>query len=125
MPNVTSPRFSGPVVIPLLNQNSGTLLHDNARPHTATLAQNYLARHNVNMLQWPACSPDMNLIEHVWDVLRRRARENHVINNIYDLRAALIQEWNVIPNDVVRCYVRSMRWRMIAVMRRRGGHTRY
>ena len=79
-------------------------MHDNARPHTARLTQNYLARHNVNVLQWPACSPDMNPIEHFWDILGRRARENYVINNINDLRAALIQEWNAIPNDIVRRY---------------------
>ena len=89
------------------------------------LTQNYLARHNVNVLQWSACSLDMNPIEHIWDFLGRRARENHVINNINDLRAAIIQEWNAIPNDVVRRYVRSMRSRMVAVIRRRGGHTRY
>ena len=29
----------GPVVIPFLNQNPGTLMHDNARPHTARLTQ--------------------------------------------------------------------------------------
>ena len=116
----------GPVVIPFLNQNPGTLMHNNARPHNARLTQNYLARHNVNMLQWPACSPDMNPIEHIWDVLGRRAlRENHVINNINHLRTTLIQEWNAIPNDVVRRYVRPMRSRMIAVIQRRGGHTRY
>ena len=115
----------GPVVIPFLNQNPGILMHDNARPHTARLTQNYLARHNVNVLQWPASHPDVNPIEHVWDVLGRRARENHVINNINNLRATLSQEWNVIPNDVVRRYVRSMRSRMIAVIRRRGGHTWY
>ncbi|GFY07996.1 hypothetical protein TNCV_2580281 [Trichonephila clavipes] len=23
-------------------------------------------------MEWPACSPDMNPLEHVWDVLRRR-----------------------------------------------------
>ena len=115
----------GPVVIPFLNQNPGTLMHDNARPHTARLTQNYLARDNVNVLHWPACFLDMNPIEHIWDVLGRRARENHVVNNINDLRAALIQEWKAIPNDVVRCYVWSMRSRMIAVIWRRGGHTRY
>ena len=75
----------------------GILMHDNARPHTARLTQNYLARHKVKVLQLPACSLDMNPIEHVWDVLGRRVRENHVINNVNDLRATLSQEWNVIP----------------------------
>ena len=84
----------GPVVIPFLNQNPGTLMHDNTQPHTARLTQNFLARHNVNVLEWPACSPDMNPIEHIWDVLGRRARENHVINNINDLRAGRMERYS-------------------------------
>lgn len=114
-----------PVVVPFLRQHPGLLMQDNARPHTARLTQNYLARHNVNVLPWPACSPDMNPIEHIWDLLGRRARRNHVINNIRDLTFALVQEWNAIPNYVIRRYVRSMRSRIIALIHRRGGHNRY
>ena len=91
----------GPVVILFLNQNPGTLMRDNARPHMARLTQNYLARHNVNVLQWPACFPDMNPIEHIWDVLGRRVRENHVINNINDLRAALIKNGTLFQKTLL------------------------
>lgn len=114
-----------PVVVPFLQQNPGCLMHDNARPHTAALTRNYLTRHNVNVLPWPACSPDMNPIEHLWDLVGRKARKNHVINNINDLSAALVHEWNAIPADVIRHYVRSMRSRALALIRRRGGHNRY
>lgn len=72
-------------------------MHDNAWPHSARLTQNYLARHNINRLQWLAYSPDMNPIVHFWDVLGCRARKNHVINNSNDLRAPLNQEWNTVP----------------------------
>ena len=114
-----------PVVVPFLEQHPGCLMHDNARPHTARLTQAFLARHDVNVLPWPACSPDMNPIEHLWDLRGRKARKNHVINNINDLTAALVHEWNAIPADVVRRYVRSMRSRTLALVRRRGGHNRY
>jgi hypothetical protein len=49
-----------PVVVPFLRQNPGMLMHDNARPHTARVTANYLARHGVNVLPWPAFSPDIN-----------------------------------------------------------------
>ena len=54
------------------NFGSGlTFEHDNARPHTALVTANFLARNNVNVLPWPALSPDMNPIEHIWDELGR------------------------------------------------------
>ena len=50
-------------------QNFGpglTFKHDNARPHTALVNTNFLAQNNMNVLSWPALSPDMNPIEHIW-----------------------------------------------------------
>ena len=41
------------------------LQHDNARPHVARICRQFLNRNNVNILPWPAVSPDMNPIEHI------------------------------------------------------------
>ena len=76
------------------------LTHENARPHTVRLKQAFLARHEVNVLPRPACSPDMNPIEHLCYLLGRKARKNHAINKINDLTAALVHEWNTIPAEV-------------------------
>ena len=101
------------------------LMHDNARPHVARISRQFLNRNNVNVLPWPTVSPDMNPIEHIWNYLGRKVRARGNVYNLRDLENALIQEWNNIPNVVIRRYVRSMRGRLAACINSRGGHTRY
>jgi transposase len=58
----------------------------------------YLVANNVSTLPWPSRSPDLAPIEHVWDMLNRRIRENHhPFNSLQELENALIIEWNAIP----------------------------
>ena len=100
-------------------------MRDNARPHVARICQQFLNRNNVNILPWPAVSPDMNPIEHIWDYLGRKVRARGNTHNPRDLENTFIQEWKNIPNVVIRRYVRSMRGRLAAFINSRGGHTRY
>ena len=48
------------------------LMHGNARPHVARLCRQFLYRNNVNVLPWPAMSPDMNPIEYIGIILVER-----------------------------------------------------
>ena len=115
-----------PEAVPFLQRHGpAILMHDNARPHVARICRQFLNRNNVNVLPWPAVSPDMNPIEHIWDYLGRKVRARGNVHNLRDLENALIQEWNNIPNVVIRRYVRSMRGRLAACINSRGGHTRY
>ena len=117
-----------PLVLPAMQAlGPGAILQDdNARPHRARVVNDFLQQQQVIRMDWPACSPDLNPIEHAWDVLGRRIREHHhSAVNLDQLFQFLQQEWNLIPQLTLRRLMDSMRQRCLACIRARGGHTEY
>ena len=106
-------------------QMSPLYIHDNARPHSAAITRQFLATNNVNVLEWPANSPNLNTIEQVWDELGRRVRRNHAIHTVNDRAAALPAEWANLPAPFIQRNVNSIRRRITACIAQNGGHMRY
>ena len=101
-------------------------MQDNARPHVAGLCMDTLRAKNVNVLDWPAFSPDMNPIEHLWDNLDRRIRNRNPPPATHaQVRAALTQESASILQNVIDDLLSSMPRRVQGLIQARGGHTRY
>ena len=87
------------------------------------IPRTFLRIHNVNLLQWPARSPDLSPIERLWDHLDRQVRERHDVKNIRDLERALQAEWVRIPLQVIRKLICSMRRCCPTFLAANGGHT--
>ncbi|GFY36433.1 transposable element Tcb2 transposase [Trichonephila clavipes] len=110
-----------PHVGPFLNGLPGTIFQQgNARPHTARVAQDFL--HLFQTLPWPAHSPDLSPVEHVWDQLKRQMPSCH---SVHDLELAVQDLWAHLPEDNIRCLMNSMPNRVTACIAAGGGTTRY
>ncbi|XP_062599508.1 uncharacterized protein LOC134261040 [Saccostrea cucullata] len=115
-------------VIPFIQrqQNHITLQQDNARPHVACVVRDVFVQQNVDVLPWPAVSPDLLPIEHVWDEMERRlSRLPNQPMTLADLGQALTNIWNNIPQAYLNTLVASMRRRYQACVNANSGHTRY
>ena len=98
---------------------------DNAPPHVSRSTLAWLARKRVKVLPgWPACSPDLNLVEHAWAAIAR-----NLVNQRFTSADALwhgIQgAWAAVQRPFVRSLWRSMPRRLQAVRKARGGATPY
>ncbi len=77
------------------------------------------------MNEWPASSPDFNPIEQVWRSLKQRLSQRGPWLRIDDLKAALLEEYNKLPQEEIRRYIRSMPERIREGRERNGWATRY
>ncbi|GFY36007.1 transposable element Tc1 transposase [Trichonephila clavipes] len=93
---------------------------DNARPHTASVAQDFL-RH-FQALPWLASSPYLSSVEHVGDQLKRQMIP---CPSVHDLELAVQDLWAHLPQDNIRCLINSMPDRVAASIAAGGGPTRY
>ncbi|GFW06195.1 transposable element Tcb2 transposase [Trichonephila clavipes] len=110
-----------PHVGPFLNGPPGAIFQqDNSRPHTARVAQDFL-RH-FQTLPWPARSPNLSPVEHVWDQLKWQMPSCH---SVHDLDLAVQDLWAHLPQDNIRCVINSMPDRVAACFAAGDGPMRY
>ncbi|GFW09677.1 transposable element Tcb2 transposase [Trichonephila clavipes] len=74
---LTARRYSDEIIKPIVVPYSAAirddfiLMDDNCRPPSANLVEDFLFEEGIVRMEWPACFPDMDPIENVWDTLRR------------------------------------------------------
>ena len=99
---------------------------DNAPIHVARSSLNYFKERNIPLFQnWPAKSPDMNIIENVWSILSRKVYDGgRQYDNIEDLVAAIETGWKSIDQATIQGLYIGLQRRMMALYHDARGKSR-
>lgn len=106
----------------------GIFQDDNAPIHTAQIIKAWYEEHDTDFhhLDWPAQSPDLNIIEPLWSTLEARVRSVFPPpSSLKALEKVLIDEWYKIPIETIRKLYDSIPRRILAVLNANGGPTPY
>lgn len=116
-----------PEVVPFLQGIPGAIFQqDNARPHVARTVRDFCSAQHMQLLPWPAYSPDMSPIEHVWDMVGRRlARDPRPAVSKDELWLRIQAIWNSLPQADIQNLFDSMPRRIAALIAAHGGCTKY
>ena len=99
---------------------------DNDPKHTSKKAKAWFQDHDFEVLPWPAQSPDLNPIEHLWSHLKRKLAEyENPPGGMMKLWERVQAEWNKIKPKVCQDLIESMPRRVEAVIKTKGGYTKY
>jgi len=91
-----------PVVARYFPQNNSIFQDDNAPIHRAREVMEYRVENKIKTLLWPAQSPDLNIIENVWQRLKRELQNDATcIATVDDLKARIRHLWENLPVSYV------------------------
>uniref|UniRef100_A0A673XKP2 Tc1-like transposase DDE domain-containing protein n=1 Tax=Salmo trutta TaxID=8032 RepID=A0A673XKP2_SALTR len=96
---------------------------DNDPKHCSKSTRAFMQRNKYHVLEWPSQSPDLNIIENLWDDLKRAVHARQP-SNLTELEMFCKEEWSKIPSS--RIHTLRGHWkRLEAVILAKGGSTKY
>ncbi|GFX37431.1 transposable element Tcb1 transposase [Trichonephila clavipes] len=129
--NLNSQRYISevlePVVLPYLQGLATAIFQqDNARPHVARIVQRFFVNYQIELLPWPARSPDLSLIENMWSmVVQRLTQITSPAATPDQLWQRVEAAWSAVPQEHIQSLFESMSRRVAAVISNNGGYSGY
>ncbi|GFW51623.1 transposable element Tcb1 transposase [Trichonephila clavipes] len=116
-----------PVALPYLQGFATAIFQPhNERPHVARILQTFFVNHQIELLPWPARSPNLSLIENMWSMVVQR------LTQITPPAATPDQLWqrveaaySAVPEVHIQSLFGLMPRRVTAVIFNNGGYSGY
>ena len=94
--------------------------------HTAKITKQWLQNEEIEVLDWPPQSPDLSPVEHLWEEYKRRLSDYETIpSSMTELWERAEDVWNNIPQEKCAQLIATMPDRIAAVLKAKGGYTKY
>lgn len=97
---------------------------DNWTVHTAHTSQAWFHAHGIDLIDWPAWSPDLNPIEELWNDLKSRVYARHA-KTMEELERFVTEEWAATDLDFISRICRNMPHRLQGVIVNNGHKVPY
>ena len=124
---VSAPVYIKKCLVPMFPKklpvgNQVLFMQDGAACHTAKVTLDWLKARRVEVMGgWPARSPDLNPIEHLWALLQQRVSDHGPLT-VEELRKFVKEEWGKLDQSMIDRYVESFRGRLRRVVEAKGAY---
>ncbi|CAF1370561.1 unnamed protein product [Adineta steineri] len=100
------------------------LQQDNDPKHTSNIAKQIINNKVRRLMKWPSDSSDVNPIEHLWSIVKRKV-EKRKPKNIDELELFLCEEFKNVDVNIVAKIVMSMKKQCLSFIEYKGERTKY
>ena len=101
-------------------------MHDNAPSHAANATIKFLTKRGIpvsRLMQWPLASPDLNPIENLWAIVKKRISDGGMqYNSKSEVWDAIQQSCKGVSAIKIEAPTNSMNKRLILVIQQKGGY---
>ncbi|GFV68751.1 transposable element Tcb1 transposase [Trichonephila clavipes] len=98
----------------------------NARPHVARIVQRFFVNQQIELLPWPARSPDLSPIENMLSMVAQRLTQITTSAATSDqLWQRVEAAWSAVPQEYIESLLESLPRRVTAVISNNGGYSGY
>lgn len=108
-------------LLPSFVKSKHVFQQDNATCHVSKSTKQWIKTKKIHLIDWPALSCDLNIIENVWGILTNKIYQNGKnFSNIETLKTAILKEVSQFDKGTIKALYDSFYVRCLKVYKRNG-----